>query len=114
MFRILPWVMALLASLDLVIQSNEVGQSILAALNLRQRLFQDPWWTRREFCQVSPSSGPVLQLQWKEGNGWVDACLSSDDRVNSAPRYWRVEARPNFRLLFLGELPITMSIVILS
>lgn len=115
MYRILPWALALMASLDLIIQTNEVHQNFLAVLDLRRKILKNPWETRREFCQMSPL--PPLEslvLLWREGETWVDSCQSMFERANSAPRYWKLEVRPKIRLLFLGELPITLSIVILS
>ncbi len=112
MTQLILWILALLASWDTVARAVESEKQLLAIVQLRRQLLIDASEARLTFCQEAPKSGST-RLLWRSQDRWVPAC-SDRSGMRGPPRYWRIEARLKYGMLFLLELPITVSIVILA
>ena len=109
MGRTFVYVLAVLMSWNTWFQVQRFTHAYRDWRLVRRQLLADPGEARRLFCSKPP---PLLGLDWREQDRWVSVCHSGTETPRVA-RYWKLEMRLNYGMLFLGEVPITMSIVIL-
>lgn len=112
MSQMLVWVLAILASWDTLARGTEAQQQLLDLVQLRRQLIADAPGARLAFCADSARQQSA-RLLWRSAGSWTSAC-SPAAGTRGLPRYWRIEARLKYGMLFLLELPITVSIVILA
>lgn len=112
MSQVLVWVLAILASWDAFLRLESSRIQIDQSLRLRRELMKSPYLARQTYCKDAAAWEGVRVL-WRAGESWTSAC-SSGSLARGLPRYWRIETRLKYGMLFLLELPITFSIVILA
>ncbi len=111
MSQLLLWLLVLLAALDITTRAENSSRKLQALLELRRQILAEPEAARLQFCEKLEAEGP--RLSWREQGSWTSAC-SHANQSRGLPRYWRLEARLKYGMLFLFELPIRVSIVILA
>jgi hypothetical protein len=109
MGRTVIYLIAILMSWNTWFHVHSFAQASRDWRRVRRHLLADAREARRLFCLEPP---PGLALSWREAGQWTSVC-HSDQETPRLARYWRLEMRPNYGMLFLGQVPIRMSIVIL-
>jgi len=74
---------------------------------MRHNVLVDPKKARAIFCSKLQLTNIVLLF--REQRDWADSC-ESQSRTGELPRFWRIELRFIYKVLFLPELPITFPI----
>lgn len=106
--RIFAWILSFMTALDTWQQVQLFDQALEESLTLRHAVLSKDERLSQKFCGT-PS--PHVQLDWREENLWTDVC-SSFSGFSELPRYWKLTLSYKYKLLFIREIPITVSIVI--
>lgn len=109
MARIAGHLLALILAWDFYANARALQTNLRALVSMRQLVIINPSAARTLHCKQPILS--TIQVSWRESGLWQDVCKSSS-ATGSAPRYWRIEAKINYRMLFLSELPITFAIIL--
>ncbi len=93
-----------------LVEAARFETALAQATSLRHIILSNDAIASQKFCK-NPNS--ALHWQWREEGIWTDVC-SSFTGFSKLPRFWKVQLKHKYKLLFTCELPITVTIVILS
>jgi hypothetical protein len=96
-------------SLDFLLWSLKFNQGLNQIEKARVALMQNPESARRQYCQLD---WPLLAIEQRVDGAWTDSCALAAKGSGSLARYWSLSLSMKYRVLFLYELPIYMSIKI--
>lgn len=106
----LSLILSVCAAWELCGNTLRFARSLEELTEFRRLLLEDPGKARRRLCEKPDYA---IKLYQKQQGQWLLSCQAPFNSSRLA-RYWRLEARPKYGMLFLLELPITVSIVILT
>lgn len=109
-YRIIVLTIVFLTACEGLLQAVAFQKSLRDATALRHIILSRDDMLGHKICN-NPS--PALLWQWRDSGIWTDVC-SSFTGFSPLPRFWKVQLSYKYKLLFRWELPITVSIVILS
>ncbi len=94
-----------------ILYSNSLAlkQGFLQFEQARRGLYQSSADAWDLYCR---KTWPRLRLEHKDQGTWSNSCEVPIKSSGSLARYWRLSLVLKYRVLFLGELPINMTIVI--
>ena len=106
----ISWLICILAACEFGLNTARLAEGLQAVASWRRRLLADPASAQRSLCS---EPNQVIKLYQKQGDLWVLSCDQPQAAAHIA-RYWRIDTRIKYGMLFLVELPITVTIVILT
>ncbi len=98
------------AACEFCINASRLAHGLEESASWRRQFLADPGKARLALCA---SSNQAITLYQKREGQWLLSCDQPPLTVH-IPRYWRIETRMKYGMLFLVELPITVTIVILT
>ena len=108
--RYWPHVVAILALFSSYLQGHALEARMKNTEDFLLSLLSKSDRSIQIFCQEKAAD---TLLYWKEEGEWQEVCPHFI-RHNALPRYWKLQLGYKYKLIFGAEIPITVSIVILT